>query len=98
MAVQAGNQSEPPPDARRRAVGRIAAALIPAVPFGLCAGPVVASLTGWAIWDGVAVGGLMGLVLGLVVGTADWLGLQELLRRRKQAPGAEPVAPPEPAA
>jgi hypothetical protein len=95
MAVQAGNQSEQPPGARRGKLGwRIAAALLHTVPFGLVAGPVVLSFTDWPIGYRVAVGGLMGLVVGAVVGTADWLGLAELLRRKGQAPGAEPGAPP----
>ena len=71
MAVQAGNQSEPPPDARRYALGRIAAPLLHTVPCGLCAGPTVASFTGSATWYSVAVGGLIGLAVGLVIGTAD---------------------------
>jgi hypothetical protein len=98
MAVHTGNQSGPPPHAGSGALVRIAAALLHTVPFGLCAGPLVASFNGRAISFNVAVGGLIGLVAGLVIGTADWLGLQELLRRRGQAPGAEPVATPEPGA
>ncbi len=98
MVGQAGNQSEPAPAARGHVLGRIAAALLHTVPFGLCAGPLVASRTDWAIWSSVAGGGLMGLALGLVVGTADWLRLGGLRGRGGQAPNAELVAVPKPSA
>jgi hypothetical protein len=96
MTLQVSNQSGPPPAARRSALARIAASVLPAVPFGLCAGPLIAYHTGWAVGYSVAVGGLTGLALGLVIGAADWLGLHELLRRRGRAPVAAPVAAPEP--
>jgi hypothetical protein len=99
MTVQAGNPSDPPPDAPRVKLSwRIAAALIHTVPFGLFAGPVVASFTDWPIGYRVALGGVLGLVAGLVVGTADWLELPKLLRRRRKTPVTEQVAPPKPAA
>src|SRR5262249_52458013 len=58
-----GNQSAPPPNVP---LGwRIASALLPTVPFGLCAGPVVAHWAGWETWYGVTVGGLTGVVVGV---------------------------------
>jgi hypothetical protein len=95
MTVRPENQSAPAPVPGGRALPRIAAALLHTVPFGLCAGPLVAFWTGWTIGYSVAVGGLLGLVAGLVVATADWLGLQRIWRRNGQAPSTEAVALPE---
>jgi hypothetical protein len=91
MAFQTQNQSEPPTNAGGVAL-RIAAALIHTVPLGLGAGLFVAFSSGGALGHSLLVGGLIGLAFGVIVGTADWLGLRELLRRSPQAPGAEPVA------
>jgi hypothetical protein len=78
-------------------LGRIGSALLPMVPFGLCSGPVVASIFGWETWFGVAVGGLVGAVVGVSVGMAEWLGFLDFLRRPAEAPASEPAATAKPA-
>lgn len=99
MGVHTRNHSAQPPDASAaKLTWKIAAALLHTVPLGLFAGPVVVSFTDWPLGYRVAVGGMIGVVVGAAVGTADWLGLSDLLRRRRQAPVAEPGAPGKPAA